>query len=401
MILVLLLIEFLDELVFGAREAAWPLIRDDLRLTYIQIGLLLTIPNLISSVLEPPIAILSDVWNRRALILIGGAAFTIELVLIAAGQSFMALMLAFCVIYPASGAFVSLSQTTLMDHQPERHEQNMARWTFAGSIGVVAGPLALGLAVALGLGWRGLFVAMAILSAALVAGYAAAPHLSLDSPPFVRGGARGGVNKSPLRQRFADAMLDALRSLRRGDVRRWLILLVFADLMLDILLGFLALYFVDVVHVDEAQAGIAVAVWSGVGLLGDFLLIPLLEKVRGLTYLRASAAIMLILYPALLIVPGYIPKLILLGLLGLFNSGWYAILQARLYSALPGKSGTALAVTNVTGLVGGLIPLGIGLLAENVGLGLALWALLAGPIALLVGIPRGAGDARIGEIGEE
>ena len=32
-----LLIEFLDELVFGVGEAAWPLIRDDLGLNYVQI----------------------------------------------------------------------------------------------------------------------------------------------------------------------------------------------------------------------------------------------------------------------------------------------------------------------------------------------------------------------------
>lgn len=35
---VLLVIEFLDELVFGVGEAAWPLIRADLGLSYAQIG---------------------------------------------------------------------------------------------------------------------------------------------------------------------------------------------------------------------------------------------------------------------------------------------------------------------------------------------------------------------------
>lgn len=33
-----LLIEFVDELIFGAGEAAWPLIRTDLGLNYVQIG---------------------------------------------------------------------------------------------------------------------------------------------------------------------------------------------------------------------------------------------------------------------------------------------------------------------------------------------------------------------------
>ena len=43
-LLTFLAIELLDELVFGAREAAWPLIRTDLDLTYLQIGVLLSVP---------------------------------------------------------------------------------------------------------------------------------------------------------------------------------------------------------------------------------------------------------------------------------------------------------------------------------------------------------------------
>jgi FSR family fosmidomycin resistance protein-like MFS transporter len=176
--------------------------------------------------------------------------------------------------------------------------------------------------------------------------------------------------------------------LRRPIIWRWLILLEFSDLMLDVLLGFLALYFVDVVGVSPAEAGLAVAVWTGAGLAGDFLLIPLLERVRGLDYLRVSVLIKCGLYPAFLLLPGVAPKVALLALLGFLNAGWYAILQARLYSAMPGQSGTALALTNVSGMVGGLIPLGLGFVAERYGLGATMWLLLAGPLALLVGLAR-------------
>ena len=58
----LLAIELLDELVFGAREAAWPLIRSDLGLSYAQIGLLLGVPNLVAAFIEPVLGILGDVW---------------------------------------------------------------------------------------------------------------------------------------------------------------------------------------------------------------------------------------------------------------------------------------------------------------------------------------------------
>ncbi len=376
-ILTLLAIEFLDEFVFGAREAAWPLIRDDLGLSYAQVGLLLGVPSVVANVVEPFLALLGDVWRRRAIVLGGGAVFAAALLLTAFSRSYAPLLLSFVLLYPASGAFVSLSQATLMDLDPARHEQNMVRWNLAGSVGVVLGPLALGGAAALGWGWRGLFVAFAALSALLLAVAWRMPY------PDGNFQAAGFDIKS-----LWAGLREMGGALRRRAVLRWLVLLESSDLMMDVLLGFLALYMVDVGRATPAQASIVVAVWTGVGLLGDFLLVPLLERVRGLTYLRVSAALELIAFPAFLLAPGYWPKLVAVGLLGLFVSGWYAVLQAQLYSALPGRSGTALAVKNVSGLIGGLIPLGLGLIAQRFGLEVAMWLLLLGPVALLVGLPR-------------
>src|SRR5438067_4529681 len=126
----LLLVEFLDEFVFGLREAAWPLIRTDLNLSYDQVGLIMSIPGLLAIVIEPALGILGDVWKRRMLILGGGLVFIAALLMTATSNSFLALMLAMILLYPASGAFVGLSQSTLMDLDPTRHEQQMARWVF-------------------------------------------------------------------------------------------------------------------------------------------------------------------------------------------------------------------------------------------------------------------------------
>jgi len=152
-----LLIEFLDELVYGVGEAAWPFIRADLRLNYVQIGLALSLPGLLANFIEPFLAILGDVWKRRVLILFGGLVFTFSLLLTSFSFSFVFLLSSFILFNPASGAFVSLSQASLMDSDPARREQNMARWTFAGSLGVVIGPLLLGGAAYIGFGWRGVF----------------------------------------------------------------------------------------------------------------------------------------------------------------------------------------------------------------------------------------------------
>ena len=303
LILTLLLIEFLDEFVFGAYETAWPLIRDDLALSYTQIGLLFTLPALFSNLVEPILGILSDLGRRRVLILGGGVAFALALVLAAASQSFFPLLFASLLLFPASGAFVSLSQAALMDTDPARHEQNMARWTLAGSIGMVLGPLALGAASVLGLGWRGLFVIFAGLALALMALAARQPVVHLN-------GTNGDDEDTP---GFRQGLRLAWQAIRRRDVLRWLVLLQFSDLMLDVLYGFLALYFVDVVGVEAGRAGLAVAVWTGVGLVGDLLMIPLLERVRGLPYLRVSAALVLITFPAFLLAGPFALKLALLG----------------------------------------------------------------------------------------
>lgn len=384
MVAALLLIEFLDELVFGAREAAWPFIRRDLDLSYTQIGLLLAIPGLFSSVVEPLLGVLSDLWNRRALILGGGALFVVGLLLAALSSGFGLLLIAFLVLYPASGAFVSLSQAALMDADPARREHNMARWTLAGSVGVVAGPLMLSGMVALGGSWRGLFVAFAALTLLALArawrqpSHALSNHATAD--PAIPGAERPLDLRAGLRAAWSAVL--------RREVLRWLALLQFSDLMLDILLGFLALYFVDVAGISPEAAGLAVAVWTGVGLLSDALLIPLLARVRGLRYLRLSAALVAALFPLFLLAEPLALKLAALGALGLLNAGWYAIPMAQLYATLPGQSGAALAASNLAGLAGSLIPLLIGVVAQVAGLDVAMWLLLAGPLALLIGLPR-------------
>jgi FSR family fosmidomycin resistance protein-like MFS transporter len=121
-------VEFFDELVFGAWTAAWPLIRSDLGLSYLEVGLLLAVPQLFASVLEPPLGLLGDAWDRRALVRIGGVGFVGGLALVAVSQTFGSLLLALMLVFPSSGAFVSLSQATLMDLDPGQRQVNMARW---------------------------------------------------------------------------------------------------------------------------------------------------------------------------------------------------------------------------------------------------------------------------------
>jgi FSR family fosmidomycin resistance protein-like MFS transporter len=366
---VLLSVELLDELVFGAREAAWPTIREDFDLSYAQIGVLLSVPFYSSAVLEPVFGVLGDSRWRRAVVVGGGMSVAVALALAASAPGFLVLLVAFAVLFPAAGAFVSLSQATLMDLDPGRREHNMTLWSISGGIGAVAGPLLLALFLFADAGWRPLFGIFAAL--ALVLALVSTTAHTRVTPAHARPSLRATA-----------------RALRRPHVVRWLALLELADLMLDVLLAFVALYFVDEVAASAAVGGLAVAVWTGAGLAGAFGIVLLLRRVDGLRYLRASAVAVVLLYTAFLLAPGIAPKLALLALVGLATAGWYSIPKARLYESLAGQSGAALALGSLTGAIGGTFPLAIGLVAERYGLDTALWLLLAAPVALFLGVPR-------------
>ena len=373
----LLLVEFLDEIVDGVYRAAWPLVRADLSLSYAEIGILLSVPGLVGAAFEVGIGVLGDVWNRRALVLGGGAFFALALLLNGVSQSFAALLAAWIIFFPSGGAFVNLSQAALMDAAPERREQNMARWTLVGSAANVAGPLVLAASVALGAGWRGPLLATSALTVAALALLWRFPFplpARAEAPPA--GAARA----------LGSGLRGALDALKRREVWRWLLLLEAGNFTLDTLRDFLALYFVDVVGSSEATAAFAVLLWTVVGLPGDLLLIPLLERVRGLSYLRVSACVCLAALPLFLLARGQTAKLALLALLGFANAGWYSILQARLYSEMSGRSGTVMALANVAGLLSYLTPLALGAFAQRFGLGAMMWLLLIGPAALLFGL---------------
>ena len=348
-----------------------PLIRDDLGLSYAEVGIVLAAPGFIGSALDPLIGAAADTARRRAVLLAGGFTFALSAALASASLGFWTLLLALLIGNPASGAFVSLAQATLMDLAPQRREPNMAWWTLAGSFGYVGGPVVVTVALWLGVGWRGALAGLAFVSLGLTLAARRLPYV------FHRDGGS-----------LVQNLAGSLRALRRREVLRWLALLEAADLLLDVLFYFLALYLVDVAGWSVVEAALGVAVWTGAGLVGDALLIPVLRFVRGAVYLRLSALGALVCYPLFLVAPGHWPKLVLLVALGLLNSGWYAIPKAGLYGSLPGQAGAAIALGGIMGLVGAAVPLAIGIAAQIAGLGPTMWALLAAPLMLLALTPR-------------
>lgn len=389
-----LAVEFADELVDGTKSAAMPLIRHDLTLSYVQVGLLAAVPLLVGSVLELPFGVISGTGTRRhRFILLGGLFFVGTVLATGLAPSFALLLAALVIFFPSSGVFVSLTQSAALDADPDRRAQLMARWTLAGSAGDVAGPLLLIAVLAAGGTWRAAFVLVAATAAVSWLAVAwtgarsdAAP--AGDGGPATDGPAAGEEAAGESVHRWP-GLRAAVRITRQAGAFRWLALLEVSDLLLDVLTAFLALYLVAVVHASPAIAALGVAVRLGAGLAGDALLVGVLERVNPMRVLRASVWATGLLFPAFLLVPGLAAKLAVLAALSVVTAPWYPVLKAELFRSLHGRSGLAVSLGSAAGLVGGLGPLAVGLLAQRFGLTWAMASLcLVPPTMLLAGWHR-------------
>ncbi len=366
-------VELLDEFIYGLFGAVLPTIKTELALTYTQVGLLFTLPGLIGVMGEPFIGLLGDTRQRRTLVLGGLGATAIGLMLIAGAQQYLPLLCAQCLMYVGSGAYVNLSQATLIDRDPGRAENTMARWVLLGAIGVTISPVIITVVLSAQGSWRAVF-----LGAALVAGAFA----GLLFKQRFEGHAGADADIGSLKQ-LARHLLVALRS---RTLIKWVILTELADFMLDKLLEVTGLYFHDVAGVSLPAASAVVTVATLAGLIGNFALVPLLEKISGIRVLRVSAFVVLLAYAALLLIPIVWLKVALIVVINLSTAGWYAVLRAKCYEALPGQSGVVVAVTSLANISSLFVPLLLGNIADAAGLQTAMWLLIIGPIALIWGV---------------
>jgi MFS transporter, FSR family, fosmidomycin resistance protein len=393
-----LAVEFVDELFDGTKSGALPLIKHDLSLSYLQIGLLSAVPLIAGSILELPVGVISGSGaRRRRFILAGGLIFIVSVLAVGLAPAFGVLLVALTIFFPASGTFVSLSQSALIDSATDRQAQRMARWTLAGSAGAVAGPLLVAAVLATGGSWRLAFIACgacSVLAWLAVAVTGRTDGTGVPAASQAPAGARAETGDCAPDEDESGwpGLRVAIGIVRRAGALRWLLLLEVADLLLDVFTAFLALYLIEAAHAGPLTAALGVGVRLGAGLVGDLVLIQLLERLDSRRVLRASVWLTLGLLPAFLLTAGLGAKLMLLAALTLATTPWYPVLKAELFGSLPGRSGLAVSLSSASGLAGGLGPLAVGLLAQQFGLSWAMAALCVAPvIMLMLVVPAGGG----------
>ena len=362
-----------DEIVSGFSTIGLPLFREQLGLSYAQIGLIFTVSALFSMMLEPLLNLLSDRGSKRYWILGGLLVSMFGFILKASTQSFVLLLLAFIIVSPAGDASVGLSQAALVELAPTRATQVMARWTFLSSIGDFLAPLIIVAIVGIHLGWAGLWwIATSLwLVIAVIVGTRRFPNPS-----------KAVDDEEALATK---TLLAGLReALQDPILLRWSMLTVIPTMVDEVFLVFTALYLRDVVHVSQEVVGIVIAIHTVGALLGLFALDRFL--------LQWSTPRQLLIWLSLLVLVGMLCLLgfhslwaatLALFVIGLGASSWYPIAKGQAYGRFPGRVGTVRAVISLFAALDVALPGIVSIIVDRFGLIAGLGFLGLAPVLML------------------
>ncbi len=368
----------LDELATGFPVLALPLIRDELGLSYVQAGLLFTVGELSSLVLEPLISVLSDRRSKRLPVLAGTLllAFGFGLIALAPGPGL--LFLAMAVIYPAGGAAVGLAQATLVDIAPEDAARTMTRWTISAAIGDLLGPAVVASVLAAGLGWRPLFwLAMALwLGLAALLCHQRFPRVERAS---------GATSRTP----WQEVRGNLRAALGKPLLLRWLAVTLLASLLDEIFLSFAGLYLRDAVGLAPAAVSLALGAGLAGSMLGLLVLDRLVSRVDPARLLHWASLVVLAGLTVLVAARSGWEAAAALFVIGLSAESWYPVAKGEAYRMLPGRSGMVQALSVVLGTPVNLgVPPLIGFAAGWLGITAGLGLLSLAPILALLLLPR-------------
>jgi MFS family permease len=367
----------LDELISGFLFIGLPLVRDQLGLSYEQLGLLFTVGACSGMILDPILSLLSDRSSKRWWILAGFLGLTVGFALLGSVQNFALLLATFVLIFPADSAAVGLSEAALIDIAPNDSVRTMTRWTLLSSIGDLLSPLAVTAVLAIGLGWSGLcWVAAGLwLASSLLIWpqrFPSPTHFlanSEDTPTV--------AVLASLRQALHDPLL-----------LRWAALSILPTMLDEVFLTFAILYLRDVLHASELVIGLTIGIQMTGTILGLVVVERLVGRVKPQRLLSCYALLTLIAVIGFLIIRSTWIAPFWLFLIGFGASGLYPIAKAEAYTRQPGHSGTVRAIINLGAPFEVALPGIAGLIAGRFGILASLAFLGLAPLLILILIPR-------------
>jgi predicted MFS family arabinose efflux permease len=339
-------------------------IRADLGLSYAQAGVLLALLPA-GGVLGTVLMVAADFVSRRVLGAGGAFVFALSLLVFATGRSFIVLAVAAFMWGAASDAFVHATQLALAELAGDELDATLARTNLLGSLGELLGPVTLALAAAADLGWRPVFAAGGVLMLAY-AGWLAAQRLPPPRPD-------GSTPWSMARAVAKDA-----RVLRLAAI--WAL-----SAALDApFLGFLIANLEETRRVSTATAAalVVAVVTGGMATYAVLAVVRRPVSTRSRFVLGSSG---LLVTTVVMVGAPWTPVVALAGVgFGAAGALLWVALQATTYRLRPGQVGTTQAVISGLSTVSVTIPPLVGVAADRLGLGAAMWLFTLAPVGILL-----------------
>ncbi|HZZ88602.1 MAG TPA: MFS transporter [Caulobacteraceae bacterium] len=364
----LLLVRFADEWTTFLPAGALEPIRADLRASYAEASaILVALPA--GGLLGEFFVVATDYVSRRWIATLGAIGYGAALLAFGASHSLPVMIGAAFVWGASSDAFVHGCEVSLTDLAGEDLPRALSRINAWAAVGDFLGPVTLGVAAAVGLGWRGAFIGCG------VAMLAYAAWLASQRFPPPRG-------RAELPNPFAGVLAIALD-------RRVLLLAAVMGLfsLLDEPLAAFLIAFLEHDHRRTAAAANGVVLAWVLGQFGGFSLYGRLVGGRAATRtLIAAAVVMALSLPTTIFLPILAAQGLAALVFGVASAAFYSTLQAEILASRPGQAGSVSAVVSLVGMLGMGFPLAAGALSDGFGpaAGVALYAAVPAVVLALV-----------------
>jgi FSR family fosmidomycin resistance protein-like MFS transporter len=325
-------------------------------------------PLLVAAGLEAAVALASDRWERRRLVVGGQAGLAVSLLAAAWTPSAWGLAIALALAGTASGVACGAAQAILVQTDGRGADRAMVRWTLFGAVGDVLAPLVTAAALARGWSYRGAMAATAILVAAQCLVTACTGVVPREPP--------GAPDAEPAPEALARALA---RAARRPALWVWLLTAATCTLLDELVVAMSALRMQREQGLSEAVAAAATAAFAAGAVLGAWLTDRAVEWVGRRRVLVGSALLCAVALGALLASRTAAPSCVALLLVGVTCAPHHALAMARAYDQMPGNPGTVQACAQLFVVVEITAPVALGLTADRFGLDAAIACLLLQP----------------------
>ncbi len=325
-------------------------------------------PLVVAAALEAGIALFSDVWDRRRLVLAGQATLAVSLLFVAWTKSAWGFSIGLAFAGAGSGVGCGAAQALLVTARPSDLDRTMVRWTLFASVGDVLAPVVTAAAIALGFSYRG---AMLIVSAVVMVQCVALARVHQGQAP-------------PADSEPAEPLRAALsRAVRNPMLWAWLVAAAMCTLLDELVVALAALRMQREQGVGDALAAIAAMTFSAGAVLGSVLADKTVTRFGWRTVLVASAILCLMALGAFLESHALLSAGIALFIVGVTCAPHHALAQGQAYAAMPRNPGTVQAIGQLFVVVDVLAPLALGIIADRFGLRAAMACLALQPIVIV------------------